>query len=205
MNARARKWWYRWRFYISVPDFILLLLVVAVAPWPVVWLSEALRPSPESNFVLPKWLETLSLGIAANLISALFIGGVAVWILRRREVVAACGKFKAFFYDRAKKEYVEWGEVDVIRTLFNPPLMGPRVRCRLRFKDVDIDGEGMITRDQYLLGYYRETGNVARRRMGSFFLVLAGSGDCYEGRILYQDPESGEKLMSGKVRWERLL
>ncbi len=188
------------RFYVAVPDvFILLVLlslfwrpVAAVAFGALEWAY--LRVSP------PEWAGAVSLGIASNVISVFLIGAAALFFLQRRELTAACGDFDAFAIERGVRE--PWGRVSLVQQLLTPPLLAPRIRCVLRHGDVLLVGEGIMNRDQFLIGYYRETSKASRRRMGSFFMVLDGTGDAYEGYILFLDPDT-EKPRRGRVRWER--
>jgi hypothetical protein len=189
------------RFYIGVPFALVYLAVAAVfwrpvASWlfgSVEWLKIALSP--------PAWIGDFTLNLASDLTAALLIGVIVVAVFRNRHLHERCGRFEARLVENGNE--VPWGDVELVYELLPTGLFDPQVRCKLiRSGDVVCIGQAIFVGDSYISGYYREVGNLRRRRTGAFTLRLNGEGDVFEGSFAYIDP-STDRPTAGTVRWCR--
>lgn len=188
------------RFYIGIPATVIYIIAFGLLWLPV---SASLFGSIEwirANASPPQWLNDIVLGIAANVLSALIIGYVIYRLIRNRRLAAVCGRFNAFEVEGTTE--TEWGTVTIAYELLPTSLFEPQIRCQLERGDTILLGHATIVNNQFLLGHYQETGNLARRRAGSFLFELDGTGDKYEGQFLHISPTEKEPKI-GKAIWRR--
>lgn len=190
----------RIRFFVDLPSFVILVALAALFWKPVAgavfsgvsWVNRTVEP--------PAWVGSLLLGILGNIIAAAVIGAVLYWLFKKATLNQVCGTFEAF--DIRNGESERWGKLTLRHQLVPLTRLAPRLRFELVNEDVTVLGEGLLTREQHFIGFYREVSKLARRRMGAFFMTLDGSGDAYDGEYVYLDPTTNTPTR-GTARWVR--
>lgn len=190
----------RMRFYIALPDLVVVLFGLALFCRPVAravlhgadWLTGTVQ--------WPEWVGSLALNVLSDVIAAVFIAGVAILLIWSRRRHALAGTFKAFDLTNGKGE--EWGEVRLRHQLAATSILGPVMRLELRHEDIVLHGEGVIVQEQHFVGFYRDISQPVRRRCGAFFMTLGGEANSYEGQFIYLDPKTSQPAL-GRARWVR--
>jgi hypothetical protein len=191
----------RVRFYLGLPAVIIYLGLFAMLWRPLAnHLFQGLD-FVKQEVVPPNWLPELAQNVISDIIAVTIIGVVYLAILRQKRLSNICGRFHAFETTGGAKE--AWGTVTLSYELLPSGLFDPQLRCRLEHNDIILIGQATITNDQYLCGHYRETSNLARRRVGAFLLRLAGDGDSFNGTFVFLDPKT-EIPTNGTISWERI-
>ncbi len=184
--------------HVDIPTAVLLLLGFLLVHRPLAkWIFSVIGFA-DTKLHPPDWVGPLVQSIFANLISAVIIIPVVFWMLRIRSKAAAAGRFNA--YDLTNGTKRAWGEVALTYNLFSN-----RVKGTITHNSIVLQLEAVFERGQYLRGHYIEKSNAARRRMGSFLLLLTGEADAYEGPFVFVDPQDQNAIpQTGSVRWERI-
>ncbi len=185
------------RFYIAVPEFILVLLVLALFWRPIANIALGWSALLSASVTPPAWISDVTVNVVANLIASAIVVLVAIAILKRRRNHALAGRFEAFDVKNGNEE--AWGTVEL-----RYPLMSaePRMRMRLIRGDVILEGEGFVSKERHFIGHYRETSDIVRRRYGSFMMELHGANNAYSGKYLFVDPDTDEVTV-GSAIWKR--
>ena len=185
------------RFYIAVPEFILLLLVLALFWRPIAEVALGWSALLSAKVTVPAWFSDVAVNVVANLIASAIVVVVAIAVLKRRRNHALAGQFDAF--DLQGGAEVAWGTVEL-----RYPLMStePRMRMRLVRDNVILEGEGLVNKERHFIGFYRETSDIVRRRYGSFMMELHGANNAYTGKYLFVDPDT-DSVTVGSAIWKR--
>lgn len=189
------------RFYVDLPlivAFILLIIIFRHA-----LLDELLVPFAKELSAATKSsvAETLILGVISNVITALLLGALAVTFFRLLMRARLSGEYKAVQIDGGNE--MGYGTATI---LFSPLALdkgGIPVKLKLDHGDLHLEGQGHIVNNSILIGHYIETGKPERRRCGSFFYRLDGTGDSWHGQFLYISPDTAETV-TGTGKWSRV-
>jgi hypothetical protein len=189
------------RFYVDLPlivAFIFLIIIFRHA-----LLDELLMPLAKELTAATKnsVAETLVLGVASNVITAILLAAIAVAFFRYLMRSRLSGKYKAVQMDGGKE--IPYGTATILFSPFALDKGGIPVKLRLVHDDLHLEGQGHIVNNSILIGHYIETGKPERRRCGSFFYRLDGTGDSWQGQFLYVSPDTSETV-TGTGKWSRI-
>ncbi|MEX0899802.1 MAG: hypothetical protein WD081_03830 [Gammaproteobacteria bacterium] len=187
------------RLHLDIPSAIILTAIVLIAAPPLITLVSSFTG------ILSGWIEITETiagywhNILANVISAIIIIPIVYWLLRLTQRADAMGSFAA--YDiKEDGSRSGWGRIDLTYNLFSN-----RVRGVLTRRSVELKIEATIVQGQYLVGYYVERSNAARRRCGGFLMHLDGGADSYSGQYVFVDPDGTNITPTvGQAIWVRV-
>ncbi|MEH0166723.1 hypothetical protein [Roseateles microcysteis] len=189
------------RFYVDLPLVVAFLLLVVIFRRAL--FDELLMPLAEhlSKAAQNSVAETLILGVISNVITALLLAAIALAFFRLLMRSRLSGDYKAFQIEGDQE--IPYGTAKI---LFSPLALdrgGIPVKLRLDHDDLHLEGQGHIVNNSILIGHYIETGKPERRRCGSFFYRLDGTGDTWHGHFLYVSPDTAETI-TGVGKWSRI-
>lgn len=190
------------RFYIAIPNFLLIVAALIVAWRPIAswifagvsWITLELH--------LPAWASGFASSFLSDVLAALIVGSMVLFVLGRRERAALAGTFDAFDLQTGQPPQA-WGKVSLASQLEPTGREGPRMRLRLENKDIILFGEGVVFQNQHFVGFYRETSRLDRRRCGAFFMTMQGGGDEYVGDYIFLDPVTQTPALA-HASWKRV-
>lgn len=188
------------RFYIDLP--LLVAFVILIIIFRAALLDDLLLPlakqlsAATSNSVGA----TLLLGVLSNVITALLLAALALFFFRLLMRARLSGEYKAFQVDG--ETTTPYGTVTILFSPLSPDRGGVNVKLKMVHGDMRLEGVGLIVNNRLLIGHYTETGMPERRRCGSFFYQLDGTGQTWQGQFLYISPDTAETV-TGTAKWTR--
>lgn len=188
------------RFYIDLP--LLVSFVIMVVIFRAALLDELLLPlatqlsAATSNSIGA----TLLLGVLSNLITALLLTALALFFFRLLMRATLSGEYKTFQVEGEK--ITPYGTATILFSPLSPDRGGVPVKLKMEHGDMRLEGVGLIVNNRLLIGHYTETGKPERRRCGSFFYQLDGTGQTWQGQFLYISPDTAETV-TGTAKWTR--
>ena len=188
------------RFYIDWPLIVVFVLLVFLFRAAIV--DDLLLPlavqlsSAASNSVA----STLWLAILANVITTILLATVGLFSFRLLKRARLSGDYKAFQIEGTTE--TPYGSATILYALLAFDRNGVPVKLRLKHNDVELEGRGLLVNNQFLVGYYTETGKPERRRCGSFHYQLDGDGQTWRGKFVYVSPDTAA-IVAGEAKWSR--
>ena len=141
----------RSRFYVAVPDLLLLLLALALFWRPLATLMFKGLDWLKAEVPWPSWFGDLALNLFSDVLAAIIIGLGLLFFLRSRHLRALAGTFRAVDTTAGKND--AWGEVVLAYQITGGSSTGPRMRVRFQNGDKILHGECIVVQDQHLIGF----------------------------------------------------
>ena len=187
------------RFYIDWPlvaVFVVLVIILRSAIVDEMLLPVAKQLSAAADNSVGA---TLLLGVLANLLTSVFVAVVGLLFFRMLPRAHLSGDYKA--YEVENGQDIPYGTATILYSLLAIDRNGVPVKLRLVHGDIELDGRGLLVNNQFLVGYYTETGKL-RRRCGSFHYQLDGDGQTWRGKFVYVSPTTAA-IVAGEAKWSR--
>lgn len=146
----------------------------------------------------------IGVGIATDILSAFVLAsGAYIWY-KTSPRFKLNGKYKV---EITHPTPADFGEVYLLVTPFSLSSNGVLARLRLVDKSqtpsMKIDGIATIINNSFLIGHYAENLTTLRRRCGTMFYTLDGTGREWSGPFTYIDPATGQPT-HGTAKWIKL-
>jgi hypothetical protein len=188
------------RFYIDLPLLVAFLILIML--FHAALLDQLLLPLAKqlSEATSNSVGATLLLGVISNILTALLLAVFALLFFRMLMRARLSGNYNAFQVDGTN--LLPYGTATILFSPLALDIGGVPVKLKLELADMKLEGTGLIVNNRLLIGHYTETGKPERRRCGSFFYQLDGSGQTWQGQFLYVSPDTAETV-SGTGRWTR--
>jgi len=188
--------------YLGIPGSVIFFVIIGwlyifVFSDPVLYILQELSADYSSN----SFMYTIITGVISSFFAAILLAFIGIVFFNWYQKTLLTGRYKATELI-LNGDDVDWGVVTIKFIPFETG-KGYAVKLILMHGDIELEGNGRIIDNRYLIGHYVEIGKLERRRMGSFFYELNGAGNAWEGNYVYVDPNESDPKQ-GRAKWERM-